>query len=358
MPNSKDYLAVQAVSLDEDASCLKNQKWRELLTLLSRKAIRWMTWRLKQVISLPSQVAWWVSNIPFFEENILYPQYQKALQEHESKLPILDSMDSKIVDELESKGFCVTSLEALGIPNTPEFFKSAKKLAQELREISLLPENEDKYEILATSEQLMKYKELFHWGLNDRLLNIVERYIGLPVAYDGLLFVKSIADGREIGARAWHRDRECRRMIKVCVYLNDVTEEGGPFQCLQPEFNSLLCSTVKQRYQSVFNEELKSLHPDPATGITTCTGKSGTVVFVDTAKYYHRGQPPTRFNRNAIFFSYFSRRPWHPFFCQRSPFSKEQLHYLTADASTHQHDSTHWKDALPWFIRLIPRSRI
>jgi hypothetical protein len=119
-----------------------------------------------------------------------------------------------------------------------------------------------------------------------------------------------------------------------------------------------MCSKIKHRYKSVFNQELTAFHPAPSTQITTCKGKSGTVFLVDTAKYYHRGQPPTQFNRSAVFFSYFSRRPWHPFFCQRSPFSKEQLNYLTAEASTHQRACIHWKDALPWFAKLIPRSRI
>ena len=358
MPSLKNQLTNQAMSFNDSFSDSKIQKWREKLALIPTKFRNWLTWRFNQLLSIPSQVAWRVSNIPFVEENILYPQYQKAIKKHESNLPSLDSMESKIVDELERNGICITSLEALGIPNTQDFFESATDLVQELRAISMLPESGGKYEILTTPEQLLEHKEVFKWGYNERLLKIVENYIGIPIAYDGLLFVKSIADGREIGARAWHRDRECRRMIKVCVYLNDVTEEGGPFQCLQPELNSSLCSTVKHRYQSVFNEELKTLYPDQLQGIKTCTGKAGTVFFVDTARYYHRGEPPTSLNRNAVFFSYFARRPWHPFFCQRSPFSKEQLNHLTANASTHQRNCTNWKETLPWFVRLIPRSRI
>lgn len=358
MQNLKNKLNNQAISSDKNFSDSIIPKLLNKPTLLSAKIRKWITWRFNQLISLPSQVAWWVSQIPFVEENFLYPRYQKALQDHESKLPILDSRESKIVDELERNGICITSLEALDIPNTAEFFESAKSLVQELRAISLLPESRDKYEILTTPEQLIEHKEVFKWGYNERLLKIIENYLGIPIAYDGLLFVKSIADGREIGPRAWHRDRECRKMIKVGVYLNDVTEEGGPFQCLQPELNSSLCSTVKHRYKSIFNEELQTTHPDQLQEVTTCIGKAGTVFFVDTAKYYHRGQPPTSLNRNAIFFSYFSRRPWHPFFCQRSPFSKEQLNYFTAEASTHQRNCTNWKDRLPWFVKLIPRSRI
>lgn len=358
MQSFRNHLTAQAINFNDSISSAKFKKGTDKLATISTKLKKWITWRFNQLISLPSQIAWWVSKIPFVEENILYPRYQKALQEHESQLPILDSVESKIVDELERNGICITSLEMLGLPNTSEFFESAKSLAKELRAISLLPESGGKYEILTTPEQLIEHKEVFKWGYNERLLKIVEKYLGLPIAYDGLLFVKSIADGREIGPRAWHRDRECRKMIKVGVYLNDVTEEGGPFQCLQPELNSELCSTVKHRYKSIFNEELQAGFPDQMQGITTCTGKAGTVFFVDTAKYYHRGQPPTNFNRNAIFFSYFSRRPWHPFFCQRAPFSQGQLNQLTAKASTHQRNCINWKETLPWFVRLIPRSRI
>lgn len=357
MQNLKTQLTVQAISFNESFSD-SDKKVTNKVSRLSAKAEKWMTWRLNQLISLPSQIAWWFSKLPFVEENFLYPRYQKAIQEHENKLPILDSMGYKIVDELERNGICITSLEELGIPNTSEFFASAKDLSQELRAISLLPESSGKYEILATPEQIIEHKQVFKWGYNERVLKIIENYLGLPIAYDGLLFVKSIADGREIGPRAWHRDRECRKMIKVAVYLNDVTEEGGPFQCVKPELNSLLCSSVKERYKSIFNEELQALYPEQSQEVTTCTGKAGTVLFVDTAKYYHRGQPPRKFNRNAIFFSYFSYRPWHPFFCQRSAFSKEHLNYLTADASTHQRNCTNWKDSLPWFVRLIPKSRI
>lgn len=358
MQSLRNQLNAQAISLNESFSALISQKLRKKFTNLPTKAMRWITWRFKQVASIPSQLAWAVSKIPLIEKGILYPQYQKSLKAHETKLPIIKSIDSIIVDDLESDGISFTSLESLGIPNTQEFWVQAKKLAQELKALSLLPENQGKYEILASSEQLMKHEELFHWGLNERLLNIVERYVGLPVAYDGCLFVSSIADGREIGARAWHRDRECRKMIKIGIYLNDVVNEGGPFQLVKPELNDLMCSTIKHRYKSVLNEELKTFHPQSSQVVKTCTGKAGTVFFFDPATYYHRGQPPTKFHRSAIFFSYFSRRPWHPFFCQRSPFSEEQLNQLTAQVSTHQRNCTKWKETLPWFVRLIPKSLI
>lgn len=337
---------------------MKSIKLIEKVASLPAKLRRWIAWRLTQLASIPAQIAWSFEKLLFIEKNLLYPRYLKYLQEHQSQLPTLDSIDSKIVEELQRTGICVTSLESLNIPNTDKFLEAAKKLSQELTEISWLPDNKGNYEIHATSSQLIKYAEVFQWGLNDRLLKITETYLGLPVAYDGLLFYLSIADGREIGARAWHRDREDRRMVKVCVYLNDVVDDGGPFQRLQPRFSSLLSNCVKHRYASVFDEELKKFLPAASDGVTTCTGQVGTVIFADTAMYYHRGKPPTELNRSAIFFSYFSRRPWHPFFCQRSPLSRKELDLLTQGMSPHQQACVHWKDNLSRLVKLIPKSQI
>lgn len=328
-------------------------------TSVPAKLRNWIAWRCRQVASLPSQIASGFSDLPFVEENILYPRYKDFIGEHESKLPALDSMDSRIVDELERTGICVTSLKSLNIPNTPEFLEAAKKISQDLAKNSSQTANKGKYEIHATSAQLMRHVELFHWGLEDRLLKIIERYLGLPVAYDGLLFFLSIADGREEGARAWHKDREDRRMVKVCVYLNDVNDRGGPFQNLQPEINSLQCNSVKDRYKAILHEDIEKIDPAAAAdGVISCTGPAGTVIFVDTARNYHRGKPPTESSRSAIFFSYFSRKPWHPFFCQRSPFSSKDLECLTQGISSDQKACVHWKDNLPKTVKWIPKNRI
>ncbi len=344
--------------VDEGVSSLKTVQLMEKAASVPAKLRNWLAWKLTQFASLPAQIAWSFSKPFFIEKNLFYPRYQKFLREHQSNLPVLDTMDSEIVDELQRTGICVTSLESLGIPNTAEFFASAKKLSQDLKEIYLLPRKKNHNEILATSEQLVRYEELFQWGLNERLLKIAERYLGLPVAYDGLLFSFSIANGKEVGARAWHRDREDRRMLKVCVYFNDVTDDGGPFEFLDSKTNSMLCNAVTDRYKSVFTEELKTISPDALDKVMTCTGRAGTAIFVDTALYYHRGKPPTRWNRSAVFFSYYSRRPWHPFFCDRSSLSRQQRDFLTKGMSPYQRACVHWKDDLSWLVKLIPKSRV
>jgi hypothetical protein len=77
------------------------------------------------------------------------------------------------------------------------------------------------------------YRSLVLWGVSPALLRIAQHYFGLPAAYDGPKVAFTPVDGRQAGTRLWHRDREDRRMIKVAIYLNDVTEGGGPLQAIK-----------------------------------------------------------------------------------------------------------------------------
>jgi hypothetical protein len=334
----------------------RNAKLIENFAVISVKLKRRIIWELKRFASVPAQIAGRISNLSFIEKSILYPRYQRALIEHESVLPTLNSMDSKIVDELTQTGICVTSLDSLAIPNTVKAFKAVAKIKERLKEIASLPINQNNSTIYATANLLMSYPELFYWGLDERLLKIAERYLGVPVAYDGILFTLSVADGTEHGVRTWHRDVEDRRMVRVCIYLNDVDENGGPFQFMQSDTNSRIANLEKGKTTSLYNKTPRKLSsPSTADGITTCTGSAGTVIFADTARHYHRGKPPTQSNRFAIFFTYFSRRPLHPYFCHRSVLSDKHLRNLTANLCAEQRACVLWDKNLPSLVKWIPK---
>jgi hypothetical protein len=311
-----------------------------------------------QIASLPAHITWSLSKLPIIEKSILFPLYQKALKSHKSKSIYLSKSDWEIIQELERSGIYITSLEALGLPATSDFLENAEKIKLELKNMASLSRNND-HEVHASKAQLMSHSEIFCWGLNERLLDIIEQYLGLPVAYDGASCFLSIPNGKEIGARSWHRDREDRRMIKICIYLSDVDETSGPFQCLPPDVNSKVCNSIKYRYKPILDKEMEQFFSNP--GIKeqiSISGAAGTVIFVDTARFYHRGKPPIQSSRTAVFFSYFSRCPWHPFFCQRTPISHKEALLLTQNLSKHQQACATWTQDLPNIIKWIPKSRI
>ena len=337
------------------------------LKIIIRKIIRRVIRRVNRyfahTVSLPAQIAWGLTKSHYIDKLFFLPRYYRAIAFHQSQLPILKGQDQQIVNALESEGIYVTSVESLDLPHSKEFMKAAQQITQLLEDNTThLFENfpsEKFHEVHATKTQIIDHIDIIAWGLNQRLLNIIEAYLKIPVAYDGVACFLSVSNGEEYGARAWHRDREDRRMIKVCVYLNDVDEGGGPVQCLKPQFNDYVRAAIKHPYRSVYQAEMDSLYlPEFADGLVSCVGKVGTVALIDTARFYHRGKPPIDSHRKAIFFSYFSRSPWHPFFCQRFPLLPQEIEDRVPELSQQQRESINWRKKVPQAVRWIPKSRI
>jgi len=307
----------------------------------------------RKLVSLPAEIALSLSNTPFFENNVFYPRYRAYRDRHQPHLPALSESDRQIVQALDQQGLCITSLEALNLPNTENLLRAARAIFAELQQVST-----DQGTLNVKFDHLIKYPDLFLWGLQDRLLHIAENYLGLPVAYDTFTCTLSLKQVREAGTRLWHIDHEDRRMIKVIIYLNDVNEEGGPFQWIHPTTSQKLLASVPSKFDFLTQKELEQYLPQMAPpDFVSCTGQAGTVVFVDTARAYHRGKPPLARDRQAVFFGYMSRRPRHPFRCGRSLLSSSQLQELSAQLPTEKQACVHWKQSLPPIAKLIPRYR-
>ncbi len=282
--------------------------------------------------------------------------YRRAVASHRRMLPALSPADRAIVEALERDGIYISSLDCLGLPDSREAVRIGQTLAAEFGadahrqaaggiEFNMVP-----------PERIVINPRIFAWGLSDRLLDIAEAYLGVPAAYDGMQIIYTVADGREISTRRWHRDWEDRKMLKVAIYLNDVDAEGGPFEAVKgprrlegDEFSYDLMTDDDLR--RMFGEEF-------ADRVTSCTGRTGTVIFVDTARQYHRGRPATGTDRAAIFYSYFAKRPRHPFFCERSGLSRQQIERLSRHLNPRQRAAALWRRSLPVWLRLIPSARV
>jgi len=326
--------------------------------VLHFKLHQFLTKVMQRLLSIPSDVALWGTSNRAIEQLWLQPRYELALRQHQPTLPELPDHHLNIIADLDREGVSVTTLDALNVPDSAQFFAAAKALAAELDAQTKSPPYVGKHTLTATAEQLLRYPEIFLWGANQQLLSIVERYLQLPVAYDGLSYYFSVADGKEEGPRKWHRDKEDRRMIKVCIYLNDVDEWGGPYECVQPEINLKLRQLLPEYKVLSHAQMTQLLEKHTPNWFKSYWGAAGTVIFTDTAQYYHRGKPPVQQNRAAVFFSYFSRYPKNPFFCGRSPLSQQQLSDLSANLTQDARDAILWKRSQPLPIRLIPKNRL
>lgn len=231
--------------------------------------------------------------------------HQAQVKKYVKDLPIISLEDLKKVEFLHDEGAFITSLEELKIPSTSLINASAKLLP--LLAVSGSKFDNKNSTISLPLLELMKYPEIFMWGLEERLLNIIENYIGLPVLYHGAHFRREVANGKLIGVRQWHIDVEDYRMVRIIVYLNDVTTNGGPFEYISKSLSSSLRKTLKYTSGYISDEIIKRLIP--ISNCKSCPGSSGTVIFSDTSNVFHRAKPPVEKDRFSITFCYTSRKP-------------------------------------------------
>ena len=222
---------------------------------------------------------------------------------HASSLPAVSSQGSRVLNSLFQKGIFISSLEALEVDNTGLLFNTAKKLALKLREI---PSNKSHVVKLPTSESLDS-PEVFFWSLQEKLIDIMENYIELPLLYHGYEFKREIGNGELVGARRWHQDTEDYRMVKIIIYLSDVDEDNGPFEYIPKHISKLLAKLL--RYKSGFVKDktmAKLLSPEHWE---SCIGKAGTVIITDVCNIFHRLRAPVESDRLSLTYSYTSHKP-------------------------------------------------
>jgi hypothetical protein len=248
--------------------------------------------------------------------------YKLEQAKYARQLPTLSTVHRQIVEEINREGVAVRSLDELLVDSTPSLHGAFQHLMQDLKDAALLKPEETDYKtgfshcVPANPTRIARaYPDLYMWGLDDRILDLIENCIGLPVAYHGVIARKEINDGQQVGSRRWHQDQEDRNIIRISIYLNDVGIEDGPFEYvpkpLTPSprlFNGMV--TDEQMAKAVPPEQWKA-----------CTGAAGTVVLAATAKVFHHGKVPTS-NRERIAVSYYytSRQPTGADLCRTYSF--------------------------------------
>jgi hypothetical protein len=313
----------------------------------------------RRLLSIPSEVAFRTLNPPAAAQRLPFLADFGLPRPRSIDCNRLDVTDVEIVETLEREGIYVTSLDALGVPGTGAMFDEATQLRNHLADRSRVDPQSNRNTLTATGGDLMRWDGVMRWALDERLLNIVEAYLGQQAAYDGPLLYLSKADGRENGIRVWHRDREDLRMIEIGIYLSDVDDAGGPFQILTPDLQKMVDqrNTWRHKVFKSANRAIQIRDGDWAIGVRSVTGARGTVILTDTARFHHRGSPPVDRDRAAIFHSFFPSRPRHPFCCERSSLSRRQITNFAATLPERQKSAMLWREKLPLLQRIIPRNR-
>ncbi|MEH2082085.1 MAG: phytanoyl-CoA dioxygenase [Nostoc sp.] len=243
-------------------------------------------------------------------------QYYIARWKHSRNLPVLEGCDRHILKALKKEGVCVTTLADLGFNSSAELLKAAYQQLSQMEN----PKNDHLDEKLPQIYTVTGLPEFYAWAMEKRLLNLIENYIGLPIAFHGVHLRKDFPSKHQFGTLLWHSDSEDRRIIKIFIYLNDVKEKNGPFEYIPRSLTSLLSWNYfwlyyklwKSGYRGIDDEEVKAVIPKSAW--KSCLGPAGTVLIVDTKNTLHHGIVRTE-ERSTLFFCYTANPPERPELC-------------------------------------------
>jgi hypothetical protein len=238
---------------------------------------------------------------------------------HLPRRPPLSPIGRHIVAALRREGVAAVPLDALPFASNAALNGALPRVRRYLDRLdpgapSLLEYEEgfDHCVPINPSRIATELPALFMWGLDEALLDIVESYLGLDVAYHGVCIRKEIVDGRPAGTRFWHLDGEDFDVVRVMIYLSDVLDdESGPFEYV-PRHSSPSWRDFPG-IEGITDDAMRRVVPEWRW--RRAKGPRGTVIFGAVAKVFHHGKIPFA-PRKMASFHYTSRHPLNERLCR------------------------------------------
>jgi hypothetical protein len=218
---------------------------------------------------------------------------------------------SEILGDLRTEGVHVSTIDKLLPQSAPALHRSLQLALNLLRETPLKEPSRvwrrgSASNDLRADVMLDMVPELYLLGLDAGLLGLVQQYLRLPVAYHGAVVRHSLVDGVGAGPRLWHQDEEDFHVLRMVVYLNDVTVGGGPFEYI-PRSLGISYKRFAGVEDELTNDRMRQVVP--VERWKRIYGAAGTVVLADTAQVFHHESLQTERDRAVIMIGYSSRRP-------------------------------------------------
>lgn len=213
--------------------------------------------------------------------------------------------DRKILQDIADKGYVV-------IPN----YMSLDSCNDCIKDIEWMFSHKQEF-VARFSDDRIFGAEIFsdnimRFAADQYLIDLSEHFMCTDTVNGFTLANKVEArEGSKGSGEGWHKDMSFRQ-FKVILYLNEVTENNGPFQIIERShlLSQYLADIRKVKLnfgRLIFTEqEIKKITQDNPQKIRTITGQPGTLVIANTA-CIHRGCPPREGVRYALT-NYFMER--------------------------------------------------
>ena len=238
---------------------------------------------------------------------------------------------------VETEGVHIGALKSLDIPNTEEILRKAKSLIPRLAQGDA--KQRGSFTVQTDEAFFEAFPELFLWGLDDKVLDMVENYLGVPVGYNGVKINRSMANDVSSSTRMWHLDPQDHRMFRIIIYLSDTDHDDGPYEYISRRQTDNLRRTLNYSNEHIPDSIMRKAAP--VDQWKSCVGSDGTAILTDTCNVFHRGGTPKARERYAIFYTYYSAEPMHERYLNPG-FSQQYLTHINDLLSERQRASLLW----------------
>jgi hypothetical protein len=255
------------------------------------------------------------------------PRYRDWLDANEDRVRKAQEAEpaypdtSRIAEQLTENGIVVgTTNEFLEEEGRMAFEKAAKLVlnltrSSEVQSIVNQGSSHDKKDfmirLIPNHQKHNADSPFLRMALDKKLLEIVARYLGMwPQLHAIGAWINFPTADNAKQSQLWHRDPEDFRLVKVFIYLEDVSADNGPFSYIpetQPFGARAAVNPVHGHSKRITDEEMQAAIP--AQDWFACTGPAGTMILADTVGF-HRGGKPKVGHRILITFSYTSGTPF------------------------------------------------
>lgn len=217
---------------------------------------------------------------------------------------------ARIVRDVQVQGYAETSVDKL-LPRTNAYaalrdvalsFADSQRV-KDCHQAFLRGERQEKLK-----QFLVKYQDhqsfdqrhpLFRFGLAPAIHETACACLGRVLTYYSADLWCVLPDSQEKPrewSQNWHRDPEADRLIKVFLFLEDVTADAGPFEYVAGSHNGGYPEACGPRRYPVGDVDQEI----PAAAKRRFVAPAGTLVFADTSGLHRGGYTTTKRRLNCV----------------------------------------------------------
>jgi len=267
---------------------------------------------------------WQLCTYPYFYTytsrpvQVLLNRKYRQLYKRSEKKPLSD-VQTNVLKCLEKDGIAITHIDKL---IKPVILKNLQISSRELINQQSIKNIQKSYQsyFLNSGTEAIDCKDIFlQFATQQAIFDIVSAYFQMHVNLrhlSGAITFPVVAGSLAESSQKWHRDPGTYTKCKVFLYLTDVDEKSGPFNCLagsQPGGRwSKICPHrffgLGSYYPPVQKIESGIKKYGAEKDIKTCTGPAGTIIFCNTMAL-HKGGYSVSKERIMITAQYSKRLP-------------------------------------------------